>query len=152
MKDLRKRFQYALLANGYGFYAQWRNDVGYQIGKTLKISVPHRGKSYLHIAGGPQHTMESAIQEMLVQSRGMKIDWSLNHIHTCANEVQTIGLVVQESGCSFVLRFGYPNDSSHWDYVIASTHGNEPFAETLKRTKKRGVGKECVRRCTSEGC
>src|SRR3546814_8225475 len=28
MKDLRKRFQYALLANGYGFYAQWRNDVG----------------------------------------------------------------------------------------------------------------------------
>src|SRR3546814_6006795 len=77
--------------------------------------------------------MESAIQEMLVQSRGMKIDWSLNHIHTCANEVQTIGLVVQESGFSFVLRFGYPNDSSHWDYVIASTRGNEPFAETLNR-------------------
>src|SRR3546814_3348435 len=93
--------------------SDWSSDVcssdlvGYQIGKTLKISVPHRGKSYLHIAGGPQHTMESAIQEMLVQSRGMKSDWRLNHIHTCATEGQTIGLVVRASGFSFVNRNHY---------------------------------------------
>src|SRR3546814_2965937 len=109
MKDLRKRFQYALLANGYGFYAQWRNDVGYQIGKTLKISVPHRGKSYLHIAGGPQHTMESAIQEILVKSLGLKIDWALTIILTFANQAQTIGLWYQKHGFSSFLCFGIHN-------------------------------------------
>src|SRR3546814_14154237 len=77
--------------------------------------------------------MESAIQEMLVQSRGMTIDWSLNHIHTCANEVQTLGLVVQDSGFALVLHFGSPHDSSHWAYVISSTRGTQPIAEPLSR-------------------
>src|SRR3546814_13461452 len=105
MKDLRKRFQYALLANGYGFYAQWRNDVGYQIGKTLKISVPHRGKSYLHIAGGPQHTTEYAIQEIPVTSRGMKNDWSHNHNHTYEKEIKNIGYVDHKQGLSCIVVF-----------------------------------------------
>src|SRR3546814_20768462 len=44
LKDLKSRFQYALLAGGYDFYGKWREDVGYQLGKTLKIDAPHRAK------------------------------------------------------------------------------------------------------------
>ncbi len=133
MKDLKKRFQYALLANSYDFYRQWREDAGYQTGKTLKIDVPHRGRGYCDIATGPVHSMSNALDEMLVQSRRMKLSTSLNNIHIGAIEIQTIGLAVRPSGFSFILRYGYPNDGSHWDYVIASTRGNEPFAETLNR-------------------
>src|SRR3546814_12055890 len=50
LKDLKSRFQYALLAGGYDFYGKWREDVGYQLGKTLKIDAPHRANSYRDIA------------------------------------------------------------------------------------------------------
>lgn len=133
MKDLQKRFQFSLLATGYDFYRQWREDVGYQLGKTLKIDVPHRGKGYDQVSTGPIHTMSSALDEMLGESRKMRLAWSLNSSHPGAIEVQTIGLAVYESGFSFILRYGYPSDGSSWNYVLASTRGNEPFAETLNR-------------------
>src|SRR5690606_8285587 len=92
MKDLQQRFQYALLATGYDFYRQWREDVGYQLGKTLRIDVPHRGKGYDQVSTGPVHTMSSALDEMLGQSREMKLAWSLNSSHPGAIEVQAVGL------------------------------------------------------------
>src|SRR3546814_13262855 len=58
LKDLKSRFQYALLAGGYDFYGKWRADVGYQLGKTIKIDAPHRAKSYRDIATGPVHRSE----------------------------------------------------------------------------------------------
>jgi hypothetical protein len=131
MKDLKRRLQYALLANGYDFYAKWREDVGYQLGKTLKIETAHRGKGYNDIALGPPHTINEALEKMLVQSRGMKLAWSLNSCHAAAVEIDTIGLSVGASGFSFILRYGY--EGSSWSYVIASTRGSEPFAETLNR-------------------
>src|SRR3546814_4195533 len=54
LKDLKSRFQYALLAGGYDFYGKWREDVGYHLGKTPKIDAPHRAKSYRDLAYGPR--------------------------------------------------------------------------------------------------
>src|SRR3546814_7236418 len=53
LKDLKSSFQYALLAGGYDFYGKWREDVGYQLGNTLKIDAHHRAKRYRDIATGP---------------------------------------------------------------------------------------------------
>src|SRR3546814_7797458 len=63
----------------------------------------------------------------------MKLAWSLNSCHPDAIEIQTIGLSVSDRGFAFILRYGYPNDGSHWDFVLATTRGNEPLAETLNR-------------------
>src|SRR3546814_14857482 len=98
LKDLKSRFQYALLAGGYDFYGKWREDVGYQLGKTLKIDAPHRAKSYRDIATGPVHTMTEALDQMLVESRQMKLAWSLNSCHPDAIEIQNIGLSVADPG------------------------------------------------------
>src|SRR3546814_843555 len=125
LKDLKSRFQYALLAGGYDFYGKWREDVGYQLGKTLKIDAPHRAKSYRDIATGPVHTMTEALDQMLVESRQMKLAWSLNSCHPDAIEIQTIGLSVSDRGFAFILRYGYPNDGSHWAFVLATTRGQD---------------------------
>src|SRR3546814_18131680 len=73
------------------------------------------------------------LDQMLVESRQMKLAWSLNSCHPGAIEIQTIGLSVSDRGFAFILRYGYPNDGSPWDFVLATTRGNEPLAETLNR-------------------
>src|SRR3546814_12375542 len=45
--------------------------------RSLKIDAPHRAKSYRDIATGPVHTMTEALDQMLVESRQMKLAWSL---------------------------------------------------------------------------
>lgn len=135
LKDLKRRFQHALLARGYDFYEDWRQAIGFKLGEKIKIEAPHRGHRYRDTASGKfsQVGLERAIQHMIEDSRGMKLAFSLNAIHTAAIEIQRIGILVGPESFHVVLTHGYPNDSSYWDFTIARSRGNEPFVETIER-------------------
>ncbi|QAY80447.1 hypothetical protein [Sphingosinicella sp. BN140058] len=132
--DLKERLQFALLARGYPFYQEWREAVGYKLGGTLKIVAPHRGASWRHLRGASPHgSADQMLRRMLVDSKGMTLATSLNSSHPRAVEIQAAGVQVLPRGFRFLIRYGYPSDSSHWDFVLAETRGNEPFFETFIR-------------------
>src|SRR3546814_17318539 len=69
LKDLKSRFQYALLACGYDFYGKCREDVGSHMGKTLKIDAPHREKSYHDIDNGQVNPLTNTTNQLHFETK-----------------------------------------------------------------------------------
>lgn len=138
LKDLRTRFQAAILGTNETFYDDWRRDNGYALDATLEVDAAHYGSTWRkHVVftrKGATHlgtSLQDALRELLEGSRGLTLSPQLNSMHKGANIIGGIGVEVSKSGFRFLMSYGY--EGSSWTEEIARTRHGEPFMETLAR-------------------
>lgn len=137
-KDLKERFMYAVLGLGYDIYDQWREEHGITPTAKLTIDALHHGAnvgrfdSRIRPKGGRwMDSLDATFWNYANNLPGMTLSVQLNSAHEGANKIASFGVLVGPSGFSFRLRYGY--EGSAWSHDVASTRGEETFAETLDR-------------------
>ncbi len=129
---LRKRFHYALLYDDSwnSLTTAWKKDNGIGINESKWIYFKH------YIPFDHPEYSEKDLQdtlEKLLNEQDRKLNISLNNCHPRARFAYRVSIRVLPERFDFVMSYGYKNDHSSWDYILAQTENNEPFTDTMFR-------------------
>lgn len=133
-RDLQNRIQFAVLGTSHQIYEDWRLDHGITPTSKIEINALNHSLNNRNLVGVfPRYSISEALIRLWEYAPGTTLTAQLNSVHADAKFIQSIGVMVYPQGFALALRYGPKDGWSGWDYILARTHGDEPFYETISR-------------------